>query len=123
MKWLSAALVGIPLIFSASPVLSAGFIETAIGNTVSVTVQGVETRTYYKADGTVISVESTGRSDTGTWSAKDGQLCTAFPKRDNGAEYCHGVSSIDAAIGSTVPVTISPEMSYEATFLAGVVAF
>ncbi len=96
-------------------------LEAAIGNTVSMTNEGVETRYYFNENGSVSQANSTGASDVGTWEAKDGTLCMAWASADEPA--CLPLSDQQAAIGDTVKVASPDGTSTDLTILAGKVPF
>ncbi len=104
-----------------SPVFAGTVFEAAIGNTVSMTNDGVETRYYFNENGSVSQANSTGASDIGTWEAKDGNLCMTWASAD--APACLPLSDQQAAVGDTVTVASPDGTSTDLTILAGKVPF
>jgi hypothetical protein len=104
-----------------TPVFAETVFEAAIGNTVSMTNEGVETRYYFNENGSVSQANSKGASDIGSWEAKDGNLCMAWASAD--APACLPLSDQQAAIGDTVTVARADGTSTELTILAGKVPF
>lgn len=96
-------------------------LEAAIGNTVSMTNEGVETRYYFNENGSVSQANSTGASDVGTWEVKDGTLCMAWASADEPA--CLPLSDQQATVGDTVTVASPDGTSTDLTILAGKVPF
>lgn len=123
MRFLFSALAILGLAALTAPVQAAGFIETAIGNTISVTQEGVEARYYYNDNGSVTLADANGGSDTGTWRDDGGKLCTTFAANNGGAETCSEVAGLDASVGGSVSVAGPDGTTLEATFLAGKVPF
>jgi hypothetical protein len=95
--------------------------ETAIGNTVSIMNDGVETRYYFNENGSVSQANSSGASDIGTWETKDGSLCMVWTSAE--APVCLALSDQQAAVGDTVTVAGADGTSTQLTILAGKVPF
>ncbi len=104
---------------SAAP--AGTILEAAIGNTVSTTDQGVETRYYFNENGSVSQANSNGDSDIGTWEAKEGTLCMAWVSVEEPA--CIPLSTQEAAVGDTVTVSNADGSSTVLTILSGKVPF
>ncbi|MBL4863916.1 MAG: hypothetical protein JKY63_03335 [Rhodobiaceae bacterium] len=104
-----------------SPAGAATILETAVGNTVSATTDGVETRYYFNENGSVSLANSTGLSDIGTWSTSSGNLCMNWAAAD--APVCISVSDQQAALGDTVTITGSDGVALDLTFMAGKIPF
>tara|TARA_R110000824_G_scaffold48041_1_gene135929 strand:- start:153 stop:539 length:387 start_codon:yes stop_codon:yes gene_type:complete len=104
-----------------STAFAGTILEVAMGNTVSITEEGLETRFYYNENGSVSQANANGESDTGTWEANGGTLCTVWT---SAAEpICLPLSDQQAAVGDTVTVVGPDGASTELTILAGKVPF
>ncbi|PCJ68377.1 MAG: hypothetical protein COA62_14490 [Rhodobiaceae bacterium] len=77
-----------------SPAGAAAILETAIGNTVSATTDGIETRYYSNENGSVSLANSKGLSDIGTWSTSAGNLCMSWAAAE--APVCISVNDQQA---------------------------
>ena len=104
-----------------SPAFAGTILETAMGNTVSVSDAGVETRYYFNENGSVSQANSNGESDIGSWESKDGTLCVAWVSTD--APTCIPLSDQQASVGDTVTVSSPDGTSTDFTILAGKVPF
>ena len=105
----------------ASPASAATVLETAIGNTVAITTDGVETRYYFNENGSVSLASSDGNSDIGTWSTSSGDLCMTWSAAD--APVCIPVSDQQASVGDTVTIAGADGASTDLTIMAGKVPF
>ena len=104
------------------PVAFAGTIlETAMGNTVSITDAGVETRYYFNENGSVSQANSNGESDFGSWEAKEGTLCMSWTSAE--APNCIPLSDQQASVGDTITVSNADGTSTGLTILSGKVPF
>lgn len=115
------ALSAVSLFTFGSAAFAGTILEAAVGNTVSISDKGVETRYYFNENGSVSQANSNGESDIGSWEAKDGTLCMAWASVD--APTCIPLSDQQAAVGDTVTVANADGTSTELTILAGKVPF
>lgn len=102
-------------------VLAATVLETAIGNTVATTQDGVEIRYYFNDNGSVSLANSNGESDVGTWSTDSGELCMSWTSAD--APACMPISDQQVSVGDTVTLTGTDGTSIDITIMAGKVPF
>lgn len=104
-----------------SAAFAGTILEAAVGNTVSISEAGVETRYYFNENGSVSQANSNGESDIGTWEAKDGTLCMDWASAEVPA--CIPLSDDQASVGDTVTVSSPDGTSTDLTILAGKVPF
>lgn len=104
-----------------SPAFADTILEAALGNTVSITNEGLETRYYFNRNGSVSQANANGESDIGTWEANEQTLCMAWASAD--APTCIPLSDQQASVGETVTVSSPDGTSTDFTILAGKVPF
>lgn len=95
--------------------------DAAIGNTISVSVDGKEIRYYFNANGSASMATSAGDADVGTWSKKGAQLCVAWQAANE--ERCATLPSDDVAAGQSFSYTDSKGAERVAKLLEGKVPF
>ena len=121
MSALSLALLLVVVLAGGGPALAMAALDTAIGNTVSITTDGVETRYYFNENGSVSLANSKGDADIGTWSSKDQQLCVNWASQN--APVCLPLTGLEANVGDTVTLTGGDGAAQKATFMGGKVPF
>lgn len=106
---------------TAPVAMAATALDTAVGNTVSVSVDGTETRYYFNENGSASFATSTGDADVGTWQEKNGQLCVSWQSADG--EQCVALQDGDVGIGQKFSFTNAEGAQQEAVVLGGKVPF
>ena len=102
---------------------SADVIEASIGNTITVMMDGVETRFYFEENGSVSLANANGGSDSGTWAVNDGDLCITWQAMADGEPQCAALSQENPAIGDTFSLMSPNGDAQEATLQEGQVPF
>lgn len=108
---------GLASVLLASPVLAGNVLETAIGNTVSITRDGNETRYYLNENGSASLADSHGNSDVGTWSQEGEKLCFAWASASGST--CQTVPDKTIKIGDAIEIIDANGDAVFAKFLAG----
>jgi hypothetical protein len=124
MKRLMTMAVCAPAILvGASYQASADVIDAAFGNTLTMMMEGVETRFYFNENGSVSLANANGDSDVGTWSRDGGELCITWEAMDGGEAQCAALLQDNAAIGNTFSLASPDGASQEATLQKGKIPF
>ncbi|MDZ4381761.1 MAG: hypothetical protein U0942_10515 [Parvibaculum sp.] len=106
---------------AASASMAATALDSAVGNTVSVSVDGKETRYYFNDNGSASLATSTGEADVGTWKENNGQLCVSW--QSGGGEQCVALQGGDVGVGQKFSFTNAEGAQREAVILDGKVPF
>ncbi|GMV62755.1 MAG: hypothetical protein AMXMBFR74_19230 [Parvibaculum sp.] len=101
--------------------MAATALDTAIGNTVSVSADGKETRYYFNENGSASLATSTGEADVGTWKKNGDQLCVSW--QSGGGEQCVAMQNGDVSVGQKFSFTNAEGAQREAVIMDGKVPF
>jgi len=104
-----AAVAATAFAFPASFAVADDIMASRYGNTtISTDANGVQTRTYYNADGTFTGKQGT-ENFAGTWKLDGGNVCLTFAPAPSKPSYsfcvpasAHKVGDTWAGVGSTV---------------------
>ena len=124
MKQLLAVVILSSAVFTLSDnEANADVIDAAIGNTITIMMEGVETRFYFNENGSVSLANANGDSDVGTWSRESGELCITWESMNGGEPQCAALSQENPSIGDTFSLASPDGGSQDATLQQGTVPF